>query len=123
MNAQVINHVASTIREQIFWSISKVEFWSWGCSKMCATTYQNMPALALRVSGLQHKGWVVVALDEARDCYKVFLQNVRYETKKVIDEVYCDNLGYILDMYIERGTKSHEEYSKEALRDSARKMA
>jgi hypothetical protein len=81
-----------------------------------------MAALAFQVSGLIHKGRVYVAYNEGCDTYEIFLYNTRGTLKKHIDDVYCDNLGHILDVEIERGTTSEDDYQRKALADSAEKI-
>jgi hypothetical protein len=56
------------------------------------------------------------------DAYEVFFVTVRGTVKKHLDEVYCDNLGEVLDRHIERGTGSDKAYYKAAMADSARKF-
>ena len=69
--------VATTIWQQIRATLTMPEIWSWGVSKKIATEYNGKPALQLRVSGLQHKGWAVIALDYGRDVYEVYLLNLK----------------------------------------------
>ena len=108
LTADYVNEVAKTINAQMFASVeNKFVVWSWGLSRRFATVYKNMPALGLRVSGLLHKGYVYICYNEGRDVY----------------EVYCDNLGFVLDGMIERDySMSDETYKGKALRDSAKKM-
>ena len=115
---------AKTIEQQILWSINKWEYMSWGIRKKVATEYEGMATLALRVSGAVHKGWVFISLNEGADCYEVRLLNVaRTKVKRTLEEVYCDNLGEVLDSLIERKTEwTDEQYKNKAARDSARKM-
>lgn len=115
---------AKTIEQQILWSINKFEYLSWGISKKVAIEYEGMATLALRVSGAVHKGWAFISLNEGKDCYEVRLLNVaRTKVKHTLEEVYCDNLGTVLDSLIERKTElTDEQYKNKAARDSARKM-
>lgn len=113
--------VASTIWQQIRCGLTWSELMSWGISKKIATEYNGMPALQLRVTGLIHKGWVFVCLNYGMDAYEVYFVNVRGTVKKHLEEVYCDNLGEVLDRHIERGDYSAERYAKLAMADSQRK--
>lgn len=116
--------IAKTINEQLFWSIDLPTFWSWGVSKKVFTFYNDMPSLKLRVSGLVHKGWVVVSLNEGRDTYDVRLLNVKEEEKAVYEDVYADVLGSFIDDKIERPVSmTTDEYGRLAERDSKMKMA
>lgn len=124
MDKEYVMSVAKTIQEQLFWSIDKWTYLSWGTSKKVAMMYNNMPTLALRVSGAIHKGWVYISLNEGADCYEVRLLNVgRTQVRDTIEEVYCDNLGTIIDGLIERAPQWNDgQYAKVAMRDSMRKL-
>ena len=124
MDKDYVMSVAKTIQEQLFWSIDKWTYFSWGVSRKVAMVYNDMPTLAIRVSGLRHKGWVFISLNEGMDCYEVRLLNVaQNKVKKTLEEVYCDNLGEVVDGLVERDPGlSDEQYSKRAMADSARKM-
>lgn len=124
MNKEFIMATAKTIEQQILWSINKFEYLSWGIRKKAATEYEGMATLALRVSGAVHKGWVLVSLNEGKDCYEVRLLNVaRTKVKRTLEEVYCDNLGEVLDSLIERKAEwTDEQYKNKSARDSAKKM-
>lgn len=123
MDAGFVNLTARTIMEQLFWSIDKWTYFSWGCSRKVAMVYNNMATLALRVSGLVHKGWVYISLDEGTDTYTVTLLNTRKNVKRVMTDVYCDNLGAIIDSLVEKPTAmTEEEYSKKSMADSMKKI-
>jgi hypothetical protein len=114
--------VATTIWRQIRAELSLNKIMSWGLSKRIATEYNGMPALQMRVTGLLHKGWVYVCLNYGNDVYEVYFVNTRGAVKRHLDEVYCDNLGFVLDTNIERGTFAADEYARLAAADTARKM-
>ena len=123
MDMNTCIRVANTINEQIFGSIDKWTYFSWGVSKKIACYYEGKPSLKLRVSGLLHKGWVIISLDEGRDLYEVRLLNLKDNVKKVVNEVYCDELGYTIDTLVERPeAMNDEDYYKKAMADSKRKM-
>lgn len=122
LTPQYITTVASTIYDQIKASTSWSVRGSWGAHNWRATVYKGMAALVFQVSGLLHKGYVYVAYNDGADTYEVILTNIRGTVKKRIEDVYCDNLGYVLNTAIERGTMSSEEYHTRALADSAEKM-
>lgn len=115
--------VATEIWNQVLSGVGIWAVMSWGVSKKVACEYNGMPALQIRVSGLIHKGWVVVALNYGTDTYEVDLVSVSGKLKKHHDEVYCDNLGWLIDREVERGEMSEQEYKRKALADSERKMA
>ena len=123
MNEEYVKQIATTAWQQLFWSVTMPVVMSWGVSKKCCTLYQNMPTLMLKVSALVHKGWVYISLNEGKDVYEVRLMNNKRECIKTIDEVYCDQLGSIIDGLIERpATMTEEEYSEKAMADSSRKI-
>lgn len=122
-NPSYINEVASTIFDQIKATTSWSERGSWGAHSWQATLYKGMPALAFRCSGLLHKGWVYVAYNEGIDVYEVFLINTRGREMKHVEEVYCDELGWLLDKEIERGEMPEDVYYRKAMADSERKMS
>ena len=115
--------IAQVAFKQIFASVDKWTYFSWGVSKKCSTTYRDMPALALRVSGLVHKGWVFVCLNEASDLYEIYFATVRGAEKRAVKGIYCDELGQILDELIEKPSNmANEAYKAKAMSDSARKI-
>lgn len=115
--------IANEIYNQLFWSIDRDVFWSWGVSKMCYGFYKDMPTRMIRVSGLVHKGWVYISLNEGKDLYEVRLLNVRRVEKKVVTDVYGEDLGAIIDGLVECPTSmTAKEYEKKAMKDSERKL-
>lgn len=91
---------------------------SWGCV-LCDGTitetvirWRDMPALALHVSGFEHQGWVIVSLNEDRDTYELELADEQFYAKdgSRVEDVYCDQLGSLIDTMVERGTCSEDEY-------------
>ena len=96
MEQEFVLKIANEINRQIRCGVTTDVVMSWGVSKRMATVYNDMATLALRVSGVLHKGWV--------------------------DEVYCEDLGGLIDSLVERETEwTDEEYKKLALADSERK--
>lgn len=124
MEQEFVLKITNEINRQIRCSVTTDVVISWGVSKRMATVYNDMATLALRVSGVLHKGWVYVSLDEGRDVYIVTLLSA--DKKKVVsvhDEVYCEDLGGLIDSLVERKTEwTDEEYKKLALADSERKL-
>jgi len=73
-------------------------FWSWGVSRLA--NMQNK-GLLLSVSGMKHKGFVLVTLGWD-DTYTVRYFNTKYnETLEVQTMVYCDVLAQTIDERIE----------------------
>lgn len=124
MQKDVLLRIANEIMRQIRCGVTLDVVMSWGVSKRIATVYKDMATLALRVSGVLHDGWVYVSLDEGRDVYIVTLLSA--DKNKVVqtrDEVYCEELGSVIDNLVERKTEwTDEEYRKLAMADSERKL-
>jgi len=63
---------------------------------------------------------VYISLDEGRDCYVITL--LSSDKKKVVsvrDEVYCEELGSVIDNLVERKEEwTDEQYEKLAMADS-----
>lgn len=105
--------VATEILNQIIVGVGLNVFWSWGVSKRCATMLEGNPALLMKVSGLIHKGWVAVMLNDS-DLYDIRLMDAKLNKTKEVKDVWADMLGDFLDELIERGDMSKEDYSKAA---------
>lgn len=103
MEQDFVLRIANEINRQIYCGVEINVIFSWGVSRRTATVYNDMATLALRVNAILHKGWVYVSLDEGRDCYIITLLSPdRGTVINVRDEVYCDELGSVIDNLIER---------------------
>ena len=124
MEQEFLMKIANEINRQIRCGVTTDVIMSWGVSKRIATVYQDRATLALRVSGVLHKGWVYVSLDEGRDCYVVTLLSAdKSKVIKVRDEVYCEELGSAIDNLVERKERwTDDMYKKLAFADSERKL-
>ena len=124
MEQEILMKIANEINRQIRCGVTADVIMSWGVSKRIATVYQDRATLALRVSGVLHKGWVYVSLDEGRDCYVVTLLSAdKSKVIKVRDEVYCEELGSVIDNLVERKEEwTDDMYKKLAFADSERKL-
>lgn len=124
MEQEFLMKIANEINRQIRCGVTADVIMSWGISKRIATVYQDRATLALRVSGVLHKGWVYVSLDEGRDCYVVTLLSAdKSKVIKVRDEVYCEELGSAIDNLAERKERwTDDMYKKLAFADSERKL-
>ena len=71
-----------------------------------------MPCLVLDVSGLVHKGRVIVAYNEGADTYEVCLKDKNgNRIGEWHDDVYCDEVGSLVDSLVERPLDmSQEDY-------------
>lgn len=124
MEQEFLMKIANEINRQIRCGVTVDVIMSWGVSKRIATVYQDRATLALRVSGVLHKGWVYVSLDEGRDCYVVTLLSAdKSKVIKVRDEVYCEELGSVIDNLVERKEEWMDDmYKKLAFADSKMKQ-
>ena len=103
MEQEFLMRIANEINRQILCGVTADIVMSWGVSKRVATVYGDKATLALRVSGVLHKGWAYVSLDEGRDCYIVTLLSAdKTKVISVRDEVYCEELGSVIDSLVER---------------------
>lgn len=109
MEKEYVMQVANTIREQLVGMTPFNTIMSWGIGKFVATVYKDMPALMFSVNGRLHKGNIIIALNGA-DYYEVYLQNDK-GTTLINEEVCFDELGDVIDEYIESGT-DREEYNQ-----------
>lgn len=101
-------------------------YWSWGVSELKCCEYEGMPTLMMKVSGLYHKGWVYVSLNQGADYYEVRLMTMQHTLKHGVHNPHTDicfeDLGPLIDRLIERGDTSEEEYRSRAWADSMSKM-
>lgn len=124
MEQEFLMKIANEINRQIRCGVTADVIMSWGVSKRIATVYQDRATLALRVSGVLHKGWVYISLDEGRDCYVVTLLSAdKSKVIKVHHEVYCEELGSVIDNLVERKEEWTDDMYKElAFADSEMKL-
>lgn len=84
---------------------------SWGITDKAATIYNGMAAFAFRVDGFQHKGGVIVALNEGKDLYECYFMGKDGEVVKAFEDVFIDELVGLLDREIETGEDDEKTYS------------
>lgn len=106
---QILQSVALEHGESA-WSVIS----SWGVSKKAFLRWRDMPALALRVQGFAHTGWIIISLNEGMDVYEAELADDDFFAKEGSrrEEVYCEELGAVIDEMVETGGLSKEEYDK-----------
>lgn len=109
MDKDYVMHIAGTIREQLVSMTDTAILMSWGIHEFMATVYKDLPRLKFCVNGRLFQGYVLICLNGS-DYYEVYLQNEE-GTRCISDEVCLDELGEIIDRYIESGTEQ-EEYGK-----------
>lgn len=101
-NLQLQPTVAQVILQQLKASASR-RMMCWG-----TRDFIGMPnGLRFRVSGLLHRGYVYVIYAQGSDTYTVQIANIRkreWIVKKEVTEVYCDNLGDVIDGLVEQSS-------------------
>lgn len=125
MEQDYIERVAKTAWQQILGGVGASVAMSWGISRWIATEKECRDGvckacLVLQVSGLIHTGFVVVAYDRASDTYEVLLENLKGEpVGEWHTDVYCDELGKLIDSLVEKPTDmSQEDYEELSSIDS-----
>mgnify|MGYP006958203038 CR=1 FL=1 len=110
--------VATIIYKQI--TAAPADIWqSWAMQHPAAIVWEGRTGLIFRVNGLQHRGSVIVTLDEGRDLYDVAtLQEIDGETvtTKKQEGVFCDDLAHVIDTMVERPEGMTDEEFTAALR-------
>jgi len=106
-----VNEIAKEIYRQIKATFNISVLWSWGIEEQRAMTYKKMPSLGLKVNGFQHKGWVIISLNEGKDLYNIYLLDKLQNETRVIEDVFCEDLD-ILDTLIETGEMNEQEYAE-----------
>ncbi|EFR53003.1 LOW QUALITY PROTEIN: hypothetical protein BFAG_01698, partial [Bacteroides fragilis 3_1_12] len=87
-----------------------------GYRRVCSHHLQRpLPALRIKVNGLLHTGYVIIALNGS-DYYEVYLLKGK-DAECVNEEVCYNELGDVIDRAIECGTDK-EEYEKIAISNS-----
>ena len=75
---------------------------SWAMQNHTATYYAGAPALCFEVNALQHRGSVIVTLDEGRDLYDIRTLSDKGDTIEERRGVFCDDLAHVIDEMVER---------------------
>ena len=87
---------------------------SWGVENLAYTIFgmeKQNPALTFKVNGLLFKGRIFIVLDEGADYYQIYGMKDGMITS-ISSDVCFDEMGEIIDSYVERGSFTQEEYSK-----------
>ena len=109
--AMRVNSIANEIYRQLKAILGINVLWSWGIAEQRAMMYKSMPSLGIRVNGYQHKGWVIIALNEGKDLYNIYLLDRKQNVTQTFEDVYAEDLE-ILDSLIETGEMSEQEYKE-----------
>lgn len=95
--------IVRTILEQIKFP-NRTIFWSWGAKGFTAAQSNDenkQPCLMFKVNGRKFKGYVHIFYDWS-DYYRVEFVSTHKNLKKVVDEVYFDELQNVIDEYVEK---------------------
>ena len=110
--------VATIIYKQIM--AAPADVWqSWAMQHPAAIIWEGRAGLIFCVDGLQHKGNVIVTLDEGRDLYDVAtLKEIDGDTVTTKQQtgVFCDDLAHVIDTMVERPEGMTDEEYTAALR-------
>ena len=117
LDREHVRSVVNTIFSQLLHTTSIDVINSWGISKMYATQIVKnvngedftMAALVMQVNGFQFQGKVYIALDEGSDYYRIYGEKDG-TTKEYHHDIAFDELGDVLDLMIETGGMTKEEY-------------
>lgn len=115
MEKEYVIQIAQTIQEQLIGLTPMSVLMSWGIAEFAATIFKGLPALRIKVNGLLHTGYVIIALNGS-DYYEVYLLKGK-DAECVNEEVCYNELGDVIDRAIECGTDK-EEYEKIAISNS-----
>lgn len=97
-------YILSILRKQL------MVVFSWGFHSPSALP--NDEGLAFKVDGFKHRGWVIVRYNQGKDLFDIELRDNAMTIIRVIEDVYFDQLVYIIDNEVEY-TKNYEEQVKE----------
>ena len=109
MEKEYVMQVAQIIKEQLVALTPMTVLMSWSISELAATIFKDLPALRIKVNGLLHAGYVIIALNGS-DYYEVYLLKDK-DVECVNEEVCFNELGDVIDRAIECGTDK-EKYEK-----------
>ena len=84
---------------------------SWAMQHPAAILWEGRAGLIFRVNALQHRGNVIVLLDEGRDLYDVRTLSDKGETIEERRGIFGDDLATVIDEMVERpATMTDAEY-------------
>ena len=102
MEKEYVIQIAQTIQEQLIGLTPMPVLMSWDIAEFAATIFKGLPALRIKVNGLLHTGYVIIALNGS-DYYEVYLLKGK-DAECVNEEVCYNELGDVIDRAIECGT-------------------
>jgi len=107
---QRARRIAATILSQITADPARLCD-SWAMEYPAAILWEGRAGLIFRVNALQHRGNVLVLLDEGRDLYDIRTLSDKGDTIEERLGIFCDNLAAQIDEMVERpATMTDAEY-------------
>lgn len=118
--------ITQQMLEQILDGVGRNAIWSWGTSQLVGLCYEALnsdgeqraliPVLRFHVAGLLlPDGHVHVIYNEGNDTYIVVTTGKDGEVIHQSDDVYCDQLGEVIDGFVERDPSwTDDEYLQRA---------
>ncbi len=82
------------------------------CSWGFHTPIAIKDGLRFRVNGFRHKGWCEVVYNEGMDTFIFRTIDRKGNTIREIEDVYFDNLVFVIDTTVETGRDSEEQYKE-----------
>lgn len=95
--------IVQTMLKQIQFP-NRIVFFTWGANGFTASqsdTDAHEPCLMFKVNGRKFKGYVHIFYNWC-DWYRVEFVSTHRNLKKVVDEVYFDELQNVIDEYVEK---------------------
>ena len=92
MEKEYVIQIAQTIQEQLIGLTPMPVLMSWDIAEFAATIFKGLPALRIKVNGLLHTGYVIIALNGS-DYYEVYL--LKGKDAECVNEEVCYNEYYI----------------------------
>lgn len=86
MEKEYVMQIAQTIQEQLIGLTPMPVLMSWGIAEFAATIFKDLPALRIKVNGLLHTGYVIIALNGS-DYYEVYL--LKGKDAECVNEEVC----------------------------------
>lgn len=112
---EYVKGVAAEAWQQLLATTDKNVVGSWGVDNLAYTLIEaeeeQFPALTFTVDGILFKGRIFIALDEGVDYYQIYCLKDGIITL-ISSDVCFDEMGEIIDRFVERGTCSQEEYNQ-----------
>ena len=112
---EYVKGVAAVIWGQLLSTIDNNVLGSWGVDSLAYTLFEaegeQFPALTFTVDGILFRGRIFIALDEGADYYQIYCLKDGIITL-ISSDVCFDEMGEIIDRFVERGTCSQEEYNQ-----------